>query len=57
VETRACTKILETVPNPDNFIGEPPQLAAQPPLAVVKRNSKLPFYFSFLIIVISFLFI
>jgi hypothetical protein len=30
------TKISETVPNPDKFIGEPPQWAAQPPHAVAK---------------------
>ena len=26
VETRKCTKISKTVSNPDNFIGEPPQI-------------------------------
>jgi hypothetical protein len=32
-----CTKILETVPNPDKFVGESPHLEAQPPLAVAKK--------------------
>jgi hypothetical protein len=36
VDFKACTKILETVPNPGNFAGEPPHTAAQPPSAVAK---------------------
>jgi hypothetical protein len=36
VEIKACTKILETVPNSGNFAGEPPHTAAQPPPAVAK---------------------
>jgi hypothetical protein len=36
VEFKAFTKILETVPNPGNFAGEPPHTAAQPPSAVAK---------------------
>jgi hypothetical protein len=40
-------KILETVPNPDKFVGEPPQLAAQPPLAVAKINFNFHFIFPF----------
>jgi hypothetical protein len=37
--------------NPDNLAGEPPQKAAQPPLAVAKYKFEPPFYFSLLIIV------
>jgi hypothetical protein len=47
VETRACTKILETVPNPDTFVGEPPHTAAQPPHAVEEPNSNLHFIFPY----------
>jgi hypothetical protein len=35
VDYRHCTKNLETVPNPDNFIGEPPHIEAQPSHAVI----------------------
>jgi hypothetical protein len=47
VETRAYTKILETVPNPDKFVGEPPPMAAQSPLAVVQNNSNFHSIFPF----------
>jgi hypothetical protein len=49
VENRACTKILETVPNPDTFVGEPPHTAGEPPLAVAKEI-QTSIYFSLIII-------
>jgi hypothetical protein len=48
VETRACTKILETVPNPENYFGEPPHTEAQPPHAVTEPNWNLHFIFPYL---------
>jgi hypothetical protein len=52
VETRACTKILETIPNPDTFVGEPPHTARQPPQAVAKQIQTSTYFFSFLIVCI-----
>ena len=39
VETRACTKILETVPNPNTIVSESPHTIAQLPQTVAKYIS------------------
>jgi hypothetical protein len=50
VETRACTKILETVPNSDTIVGEPPQ-------AVAKQIQTSTYFFPFLIVCIFIFYI
>ena len=57
VENRNWTKILETVPNLDNFVGEPPHMEVQPPHAVADSNLNLHLDFPiFLFIFIYLLF-
>jgi hypothetical protein len=45
--------------NPDNFVGETPQMAAQPPLAVAKLNSHFHLFslFSYCLFLFLFLFV
>ena len=45
MEYKYYTKISKDVSNSGNFVGEPPQMAAQPPPAVAKFISEPLFYF------------
>ena len=55
VDLKTLRRFRNNISNPDNFIGEQPQMAAQPPLAVTKLIAT-SIQFSLLIIIIYFLF-
>jgi hypothetical protein len=57
VDFKTVRRFQKIILNPNIFTGEPPQMAAQPPLAVAKNKSKLPFSFPFLIVIYFYLFI
>jgi hypothetical protein len=50
-KTETARRFRKSFRIPTHFVGEPPQIAAQPPLAVAKNKFQLPFYFPFLIAV------
>jgi hypothetical protein len=47
VDFKTVRRFRNNISNPGNFAGEPPPMAAQPPLAVAKINSNFHKFFPF----------
>jgi hypothetical protein len=47
VDFKTVRRFRNNISNPDNFVGETPQMAAQPPLAVAKIIYNFHFIFPF----------